>query len=323
VGTDAVWRLVQVLSGGRTWLVHLGLFAVIASWAVNQILTKSILGAVSPLAFLGVRFIGLDALAVLVLVRGHSAWTRRDVVLAAAAGVGGFFFNQLGFALGLSQTTVFSTSLLIATSPIFALLGLALWRLERVRPRQWLGVAVAFAGIALFLSDGARLGLGPGDLLSLMAGLTFACLNVFNKPVLQRHGSGEVLAVNLLSGGLPLLLLCGSAMAHQPWRAVPAADWAAIAYTVVIPVFAGYQVWNWAVKQVGVGRTIAYANLTPLLAGVLSAVVFAETFDLGKLVGAAACLVGLALAAGRGRARSEPASAGVGVAEVVGRQAVQ
>jgi drug/metabolite transporter (DMT)-like permease len=86
----------------------------------------------------------------------------RETALAAAAGAGGFLLNQLGFVFGLDHTTVFSTALLVATSPIFALLGLAAWRLEGVRSRQWLGVAVASFGIAIFLSDGARLGLGWG-----------------------------------------------------------------------------------------------------------------------------------------------------------------
>jgi drug/metabolite transporter (DMT)-like permease len=137
-----------------------------------------------------------------------------------------------------------------------------------------------------------------------MAGLTFASLNVVNKAVLERHGPADVLAVNLLWGGVPLLPLGLPTALRAPWGAVSAATWAAIAYTVVVPVFLGHQVWNWAVTRVGVGRTIAYANLTPVLAGTLSALIFAETFDVPKLLGAAACLGGLVLPAGRAAGRA-------------------
>jgi drug/metabolite transporter (DMT)-like permease len=309
-GAKPPWRARP--AGGSTlkhgqWMVHLGLAAVAGSWAVNQTLTKVLLRQLTPLAFLGSRYVGLVGLAILLLAgpaRRTTAWTRRESALAAAAGVSGFLANQLAFAFGLAHTTVFSSALLIATSPLFALLALAAWRIERVVWRQGVGVVLGFAGIVLFLADGARLGVGGGDLLSLVAGLTFAAQSVCNKAVLARHGAGEVLAVNLLWGGIPLVALGAPSVLHADWAGLAWPAWAALAYTVVVPVFAAYQVWNWAIGRVGVGRTIAYANLTPVLAGVLSAAIFGEPFDGAKLLGAAACLAGLGLAASRDGAAS-------------------
>jgi drug/metabolite transporter (DMT)-like permease len=284
------------------WLVHLGLFAVIVSWAANQIVAKEIFASVSPMAFIFVRFCGLTLLAGLLLRRTRRApWTRREVWLTLWAGLGGYFVNQLGFVLGLAHTTVFSTSLLISTSPLFTVLVLAVWRLEPVRPRQWVGLLVAFAGIAAFVSDGASLGFAAGDLLSLLGGVSFASFNIFNKPLLERHDPSEVMATNLLCGGAPLLAVSLPAALRQSW-ALPWGTWALVAYTVAIPVFLAYIVWNWGILRVGVARTAPYAYLTPVVAGILSAIVFGESFSAVKVVGAAACLLGLALAAARGGA---------------------
>lgn len=283
----------------RPGWVHLALAAAVSTWAVNQIVTKSLLGSVPPLLFLFVRFLGLLTLGGLLAwrARGQTPWTGKERLLAGLAGAG-FALNQLTFVFGIDQTTAFSTALLIATSPIWALSALALVRIERVGQRQWFGVLAAFGGLALFLSDGARLGLGKGDLLSLMAGMTFAAFNVLNRPLLQRHRPDEVLAANLLVGGVPLLLIAAPSGFHAAWAGIPGPAWLAIAYTVLFPVFVANLVWNWGVRRVGLGRTVVYANLNPILAGALSGLLLHETFDAAKVAGALGCLAGLILAAG-------------------------
>ena len=70
-------------------------------------------------------------------------------------------------------------SVFLYTAPVFAALGLH-WLLpeERLTPLQWLGVAIAFAGIAVaFLGKGGQQAASNmllGDAMGLMAGLLWA-----------------------------------------------------------------------------------------------------------------------------------------------------
>ena len=67
------------------------------------------------------------AVAIMVIqVRGLPRPARGDWPRFAAAGLTGYTFYQLGFVLGLDRTSVFASSLLIATSPLFTMVFLAL-----------------------------------------------------------------------------------------------------------------------------------------------------------------------------------------------------
>lgn len=78
-------------------------------------------------------------------------------------------------AQGLVYSTASHISVFLYTAPVFAALGLH-WLLpeERLTPLQWLGVAIAFAGIAVaFLGKGdpqAASNMLLGDAMGLTAG---------------------------------------------------------------------------------------------------------------------------------------------------------
>jgi drug/metabolite transporter (DMT)-like permease len=61
-----------------------------------------------------------------------------------------------------------------------------------------------------------------------------------------------------------------------------------------------YSLYSWAIARRGVGRTVPYMYLVPILTGVLSLIFFAEAFGPVKLLGAALALGGLVLVRGAG-----------------------
>src|SRR5207237_1208890 len=87
---------------------------------------------------------------------------------------------------------------------------LALLGAERLRARQVAGTLVAFAGIALFLSDkfaGGVARAGIGDLVLLVASALFSLYTVLVRPLVARYGPLIVLAYTLAFGAPPMVLL--------------------------------------------------------------------------------------------------------------------
>jgi drug/metabolite transporter (DMT)-like permease len=272
---------------------------VVGLWASTFIVTKHAFAEMTPLAFTAVRFALMTLLAFAVLaVRGRS-WRiqRRDLPRFALAGLMGYTLYQLGFVLGLERTSPFASSLLIATVPLFTLVFLAV-RGERPPARAWAGLAVALAGVALFLADQLSHG-APGsligDVLSVGAAVAFALYGVVNRPLVRDYPPETYTAYTLLAGSVPLLVIAAPAALVQDWGAVSSLGWIEVVYMVVLPVYVAYMLWNWAIARRGAAAATSFSLLVPIASGALSAWLFGEGFSALKIVGATLALAGLAI----------------------------
>lgn len=281
-------------------LPELALLITISLWASTFIVTKDAFTQFGVMAFVFVRFglMTLMAFGILAVIRARAPHTqvvpeRSDLARFLAAGLAGFTVYQLGFNLGLDRTSVFSASLLISTSPLFTILVLTLIG-ERPPATAWIGVAVAVAGVALFLSDKQR---GEhstaGDLLCIMAAAAFGLYGVINRPLVARYPAATYSAWTLLFGGVPLLLFGIPAVIDQDWGALTGRSWLAVIYMVIFPVYIAYILWNFAIARRGAAIATSFGLLVPVIAGVLSAFIYDEIFGWQKLLGAALVLGGL------------------------------
>ncbi|MGB6055828.1 MAG: DMT family transporter, partial [Burkholderiaceae bacterium] len=150
-------------------------------WGLQQVAVKAAAPAVHPVLQIGLRS-GLAALmvAVLMAVRGQRVWFSDGSLWPGV--VAGLLFAAefLCVALALLYTTASHVSVFLYTAPIFLVLVLH-WRLpdERIDARQWAGVLLAFAGIALAFVEGFTQGdvswrMLAGDALALAGGVLWA-----------------------------------------------------------------------------------------------------------------------------------------------------
>ena len=274
--------------------------AVVLLWSSTFVVAKAAFSEVRPLAFLFARFVFMVALAFAVLLLRQKgdrrAVAQSDWPLFILAGLTGFTLYQIGFILGLSRTSPFSSSLLIAMVPLFTLVILALMR--EPTPRQgWIGLAVALAGVVIFLVDkrGAAAGTFLGDLLSIGAAIAFAVYGVITRPLVRKYPAETYTAWSVLAGAVPLLAFSLPEAMRQEWAAVSLLAWVSIAYLAVFPVYIAYILWNWAIARRGVATASSFGLLVPIVAGALSALALGEPFGPLKLLGAALVLAGLAI----------------------------
>src|SRR5688572_20547783 len=136
-------------------------------WGVNIAVVKYGTLALSPLAYNGVR-VAIAAVALL-LVAGvmRNTWpSRRDTIALLLLGVLGNGLYQLFFIEGVAHTRAGNAALVLAATPAFVALGGWIARIERIRARGVLGIAVSFAGIAVVIFGAATpIGVGRSTLL--------------------------------------------------------------------------------------------------------------------------------------------------------------
>jgi drug/metabolite transporter (DMT)-like permease len=254
-------------------------------WAGNAVAARLLVGDVPPVALSLARWV--IALALLLPFAWQAALAHRAAIarhwrillLIGPLGVGAY--NTLQY-IALQTSTPMATSLIASSSPVFILTLGALVFGERTRPAQWLGAALSIAGVVLVMARGepanlARLAFVPGDLIMLVANLTWTLYTW----LLRRHRPdlpfAPFLLVQMLIGIAAIAPFAAAEAALSPARiAWSGGAVAAMLYMAVFPSLAAYWCWDLGVRRVGAVIPVYFANLTPVFAAVLSAWLLAD-----------------------------------------------
>ncbi|MEF9972805.1 MAG: DMT family transporter [Clostridia bacterium] len=114
----------------------------------------------------------------------------------------------LGFVVANKLTTAANAIVLQFTSPVFILIGSALFLKERFTRADVLVVIATFLGIALFFFDQLEGGALLGNLIAVGAGLSMACMFLAVKKTQASERMSGMLAGHLLTAliGIPFLM---------------------------------------------------------------------------------------------------------------------
>jgi drug/metabolite transporter (DMT)-like permease len=264
---------------------------------------KAVFAYLQPGGFLFIRYLIMPLAAALWLCSRHGLrWPRvprADFLALLKLGLAGHLVHVGLVTHGIHWSTAFSSSLILACGPVFTLLILRWYGLERLSRAQVVGVGVALAGVLLFLSDkllGGDWRASGGDLTLLIAAAFFSYYTVAAKPLIERHGGVLVMTYATLLGSAPVVAMNLPAGLAVDWAHLPFAIWAATLWAVLVSAFLGWLVWGWANAVRGVARTAPLMYLMPPVAGLVAWWLTGERYTGIKLAGAALTLAGVALA---------------------------
>jgi drug/metabolite transporter (DMT)-like permease len=272
-------------------------------WGLQQVSLKAIADQVSPMLMVALRSgIALALLVALMRWRGEVAPRRRWRAGALAGALFGLEFLLVAEALRLTQAS--HVVIFLYTAPLFAALGLhARLPAERLGGRQWLGIGLAFGGIALAFLGGIDSSASEawallGDLLALTAGMAWGATTVTLRcSSLAGAPATETLLYQLL--GAVLLLLPGAWWTGQ-WRFEPsAAAWAHLGFQSLVVSFASFLTWCWLLRRYLASRLGAFAFLTPVLGVLLGVWLLGEALSPSFVAGSLLVLAGIALVSRR------------------------
>lgn len=203
----------------------------------------------------------------------------------------------LFYIASLSFTTVAHSLAIIYTAPIFVTL-LSAWLLgEPIRRRQWAGVAVAVAGVAIVSGFEPRMDprMAFGDFLALLSSITFGFYSVAGRYERGRH---PLLVYAWRVYGAAALWLLPAAAAQLPEVGAVRWGWQQVGSIVALglgPLALGHTLYNAALRRVHATyvNTIASQEVTGGI--VLSWLLLGQVPSANSLVGALITLVGIAL----------------------------
>jgi drug/metabolite transporter (DMT)-like permease len=197
------------------------------------------------------------------------------------------------------------STLLVATSPVWA--GLAEALLLRKPPRRafWVGLAVALVGLAIvtYESQGTARGSVPIGCVSATAGAAFlAAYMLLTRDSQTALGTWRTVAWTYSSAAACLVV--AAAIAEGGHRLVPPGPsaWAAVAGMALVPQLVGHTTLNYALQRFSAGVVGVATLLEPVFAAALAWPAFGEPITAAQALGAGVLLLGVALVLSRAQA---------------------
>jgi len=279
------------------------LLACCITWGLAQVAAKVALADIPPLTQAALRSAGA-ALLVLAWSRWRGiALFERDGTLPGGLLAGTLFAAEFGcIFVGLQFTTASRMVVFIYLAPFFVA-ALMPWvaRGERMTALQWVGLTVAFSGVAWAFAEAfAPTATAPpkqwiGDALGVAAALFWAMTTLCIRATRLGPAVAEKTLLYQLAVSAAALALA-ALVAGEPWPqhwSAPAVR--SLAFQTVIVTFASYLTWFWLVRHYVATRLSAFTLLTPvfgLLAGVW---LLGEPLTARLVTALAAVVVGLVL----------------------------
>ena len=275
-------------------------------FGITFVLVGDALDDVTPAAFLVLRFaLAVVVLAPVAVVSSRTAASRtaaspprppatpppdrRTLVrVGAVAGVllfGGFAAQTIGLQDTSPATSAFITGLFVIFTPFVQAV------VDRAWPPASVVVCAGLAAFGLYLLTGADLGVGRGEVATLICAVMFAVWIVY-----QGRNATRVPPIPFTTVQMAVLVVVG-----LPWLAVAgvgdltATAWLAVAVTGIACSAVALTLQLWGQRRIPAPRAALILLLEPVFAGVVSVLV-GERIGAIELLGAGVILVALALA---------------------------
>jgi len=272
---------------------------VCAIWGLQQVALKMGAPYISPSLQLSIRS-GLAALIIFALFNrrdGIVSNLKRPGVAIAGLSVGLLFAMEfLLVACGIKKTTTGHITLFLYTAPLFTAVGLHfLLRDERMTGVQWLGIIVAFTGIAVavrFTWPGE--GVVTGDLYALAAGFCWGISSIIIRmSSLATLPPSCTLFYQLAATGIILGL--SAFLTHDVHFILNAVSVLSLVFQTIIVSVISYLLWFTLLRYYKVASLSTLILMTPVMGIAAGAVLLGETLQSSFITGSGLIITGLLL----------------------------
>ena len=268
--------------------------AVVAIWGSNFVVIKVGLDHLPPLLFGALRFSFAALPMVFFLPRPAASWKN---IAAYGILIGAGQFGLLFIAMN-GHISPGLASLVIQSQVFFTIFLSMRLSNERVKPIQWISLALATAGIVVIASHTDGTTTLTGLALILMAAACWAGGNMVNKQAGRVNMVAYVVWSSLFAAP-PLFAL---SLVFEGWSAIvigvrdaDTATWAAVLWQTVGNSLFGYAAWGWLLARYPAVTVTPMALLVPVFGMAASSLLLGEAMPAWKLIAMALVMGGLAL----------------------------
>jgi drug/metabolite transporter (DMT)-like permease len=264
-------------------------------WSTGFIGAKYGLPYVEPFTFLAVRMVFVVLIHVALVWAAGIAWpTRAEAGHSVVVGlmVHGMYLG--GVFTAISQGVPAGISALIpGLQPLLMATVANRWLGERVRPLQWAGLALGFAGVALVLHD--RTLVGSGTMLGWIASF-LSLVGITVGTLYQKRYGGRLdwRSDNLVQYTAALVFFGLCAFVFET-RVI---QWSgelifALVWLVLVLSIGAVTLMYWIIRRSAAASFASLFYLVPAVTALMAYVLFGEKLDMLSIAGMAVCAVGV------------------------------
>jgi len=267
--------------------LFLALAAVYVVWGSTYYAMRVAVAGLPPLLMGAMRFTVAGVILLAVARARGAAWpTAKQWLAALPVGVL-FFIGGNGF-VAIAETTLSSSvaAVVCATMPLWTAVIASITG-ETPSRREWIGLAVGFAGVVV-LVGGAYTGGDPLHLfLLILSPLSWAVGAILARRLPLPEGVGAA-GLEMTVGGLALAAVAFIRGEPLPLNA-PTDAWLALLYLTIFGSLVAFTAFAWLLRNTRPAIATSYAYVNPAIAVVVGAVIGGER--LGPATALAAALI--------------------------------
>lgn len=283
--------------------IYAGIVAATLLWSGAFIIGALAVDLADPIVVAAQRYV-VAAAAFAVALTVLRAWTIPTWPVAGLIGLGAVFgvlIYNIGFFIGLEQSTVTRGTLIVATMPAWVILIDAALAWRAPPKQQVAGVALSFVGVAVLFWDGGGLGFNRGDLGFVVAPISWAIYSVFVRRTVADIPVFVATGYTVILGGA--MLLAFTWITGRPGALSTRLFDMDILYLGVVATVVAFALWFKGIAVIGTARTSIFVNLVPIWGLVLAAVVLGEVINARILAALALVLAGVVIVQRSGLAK--------------------
>ncbi|ELE9692736.1 O-acetylserine/cysteine exporter [Enterobacter kobei] len=271
---------------------------VVVVWGLNFVVIKLGLHNMPPLMLAGLRFMLVAFPAIFFVARPKIPFKLLlGYGLTISFGQFAFLFCAIKFGMPAGLA-----SLVLQAQAFFTIILGAFVFGERLQGKQLAGITLAVFGVLVLIEaslNGQDVAL-LGFMLTLAAGLSWACGNIFNKLIMQHAARPQVMSLVVWSALIPVIpFLAASFILDGPdvmLRSLVDIDLTTILsliYLAFVATIVGYGIWGSLLGRYETWHVAPLSLLVPVVGLASAALLLDETLSALQLLGAVLIMAGL------------------------------
>lgn len=268
---------------------HLSIFTACLIWGLMSPIGKdAMINGISGITMVAFRVIGGAILFwITSLFTKREEVSSHDMMLLFFAAMLGLVLNQCCFTIGLSLTSPINASIVTTTLPIITMILAAIFLHEPVTSKKVMGIFCGAIGALMLIigsmsAASSKAGDIRGDLLCLLAQLSFACYLAIFKHLIQRYNVITIEKWMFIYAAIIIIPLSYHHVASLVWTSISIKTWAETAFVVLGGTFLAYILMMIGQKVLRPTVVSMYNYVQPIVACVVSVIAGLGIFGVGQ-----------------------------------------
>ena len=258
---------------------------VVVVWGLNFVVIKMGLHNMPPLMLAGLRFL-LVAFPALLFVARPKIPLKLLLGYGLTISFGQFAFLFCAIKFGMPAGLA---SLVLQVQAFFTIILGAFVFGERLQGKQLAGISLAVFGVLVLIEgslNGQHVAL-LGFMLTLAAGLSWACGNIFNKLIMQHESRPGIMSL------VASFILDGPQVMLKSLVEIDLTTILSLIYLALVASIIGYGIWGSLLGRYETWRVAPLSLLVPVVGLASAALLLDETLSALQLCGAGLIMAGL------------------------------